>query len=343
MMVGHSQAAPDTPQLDIRRLRTTLHTPQGPVRAVSEVSLTLSGGECVGLVGESGSGKSMLAFSIIRLLPARGRIESGAILWKGLDLTKMAPNELRRVRGREIAMVFQEPASALNPVLTIGTQIMEPLRAHLGLSKKLARKRAEELLAEVQIDRPQQRLDDYPHQLSGGMKQRVVIAMAIACDPDLMIADEPTTALDATLQAKILELLAQLRQTRNLSLLLITHDLSVLKDHADRVAVMYAGRLVEDGPTERILSRPAHPYTEGLWRSLPRARGAERGKARLKAMLGQVPHLTSLPPGCAFEPRCPDRMEHCIESVPELRSLDSESHRVACYKHHSPDGTAVSR
>ena len=331
-----SESAASTSLLDVRALNTVLRTPLGEVRAVNDVSLAVGTGECVGLVGESGSGKSMLAFSVIRLLPPGGIIESGEVLWRGRDLTRLPDEPLRRVRGREIAIVFQEPGSALNPVLTIGTQLMEPLRIHLGLSKRLARERAESLLEEVQIDRPRQRLSDYPHQLSGGMKQRVVIAMAIACDPALMIADEPTTALDATLQARILELLNELRQKRQLSLLLITHDLSILKDNADRVAVMYAGRLVEDSPTSQILVNPAHPYTEGLWASLPKARGREPGKSRLKAMPGRVPHLTSLPPGCAFEPRCPDRLDVCTGSVPELRPLESELHRVACYKHHAP-------
>jgi oligopeptide/dipeptide ABC transporter ATP-binding protein len=239
---------------------------------------------------------------------------------------------LRRIRGNEIALVFQESGSALNPVRTVGSQLMEPLRTHLGLPKKRARERAIELFREVQIPEPESRISSYPHQLSGGMKQRVLIAMAIACDPQLVIADEPTTALDATLQAHILELLARLKEDRNLSLILITHDLSLVKDNTDRVAVMYAGRLVEVGPSQRILSAPGHPYTAGLWRSLPKPRGDEPGKSKLQAMEGSVPHLSTLPPGCAFASRCPERFDLCDEDVPSLQNVNGNSiHRTACY------------
>jgi peptide/nickel transport system ATP-binding protein len=247
----------------------------------------------------------------------------------------MSNEELRRVRGKQIALVFQESGAALNPVRTIGDQVAEPLRAHLALSRKAARARAVELLAEVRIPEPERCAKDYPHQLSGGMKQRVLIAMAISCDPELVVADEPTTALDATLQARILELLARLKSERRLSLLLITHDLALVRENADRVAVMYAGRLVEEGASRSILEDPRHPYTRGLWQSLPRARNGAPGKAKLAAMAGMVPHLAALPPGCAFSPRCPVRFEPCDREVPTLQSAGGSGdalHRSACYR-----------
>jgi oligopeptide/dipeptide ABC transporter ATP-binding protein len=322
-----------SPILEIQGLTTRLKTDTGLIRPVNDVSLRLSSGETLTVVGESGSGKSMLAFSIMRLLPASGRIESGSVLWKGANLLELSGEELRRIRGKEIALVFQESGAALNPVRTVGDQIAEPLRTHLRLSKKEALDRALELLEEVQIPQPAQRLNAYPHQLSGGMKQRILIAMAISCDPELVIADEPTTALDASLQARILELLARLKEDRGLSMLLITHDLGLVKDNADRVAVMYAGRVVEEGDADRILESPQHPYTEGLWRSLPRGRGNAAGKSRLAAMAGTVPNLASLPRGCAFEPRCPVKFEPCSEAVPILAPIQGDSgHASACYK-----------
>lgn len=322
--------------LDIEALTTRLETDTGTIRPVNRVTLHLDAGETLAIVGESGSGKSMLAFSIMRLLPPSGRIESGAILWKGRDLCRMNPEDLRRIRGKEVALVFQESGAALNPVRTIGDQLAEPLRTHLSFSRRQARERAIELLAEVRIQDPAQTVKDYPHQLSGGMKQRVLIAMAIACDPELVIADEPTTALDATLQARILELLAGLKERRNLSMLLITHDLALVKENADRVAVMYAGRIVEEGASSTILEDPRHPYTRGLWQSLPKPRGDAPGKAKLAAMAGMVPHLAALPPGCAFEPRCPERFEPCAREVPSLQPVDGQGpvarpHRSACY------------
>jgi peptide/nickel transport system ATP-binding protein len=319
--------------LEIQDLTTCLRTDRGRIRPVNEVSLRLGSGQTLAVVGESGSGKSMLAFSIMKLLPASGRIESGRILWKGTNLLDLSSEDLRRVRGKEIALVFQESGAALNPVRTIGSQLAEPLRTHLHLSKKEALDRALELLEEVRIPEPAERLRAYPHQLSGGMKQRVLIAMAISCDPELVIADEPTTALDASLQARILELLARLKDDRGLSLLLITHDLGLVKDNADRVAVMYAGRLVEEGGARQILASPQHPYTEGLWRSLPKGRSNAPGKSKLAAMAGTVPNLAALPPGCAFEPRCPVKFEPCTEAVPTLEVVPGESdHASACYK-----------
>ena len=320
--------------LETRGLTTRLETDTGAIRPVSDVTLRIHAGETLAVVGESGSGKSMLAFSLMRLLPPGGRIERGSILWKGQNLLEMSNEQIRRVRGKQIALVFQESGAALNPVRTIGDQIAEPLRAHLGLSRSAARARAVELLAEVRIPEPGERAKDYPHQLSGGMKQRVLIAMAIACDPELVIADEPTTALDATLQARILELLARLKADRRLSLLLITHDLALVRQNADRVAVMYAGRVVEEGSSSSILNDPRHPYTRGLWQSLPRSRGGAPGKAKLAAMAGMVPHLAALPPGCAFSPRCPVRFEPCDREVPALLAVGGSGdsfHRSACY------------
>ncbi len=320
--------------LETRGLTTRLETDTGAIRPVSDVTLRIHAGETLAVVGESGSGKSMLAFSLMRLLPPGGRIERGSILWKGQNLLEMSNEQIRRVRGKQIAFVFQESGAALNPVRTIGDQIAEPLRAHLALGRRAARARAVELLAEVRIPEPGERAKDYPHQLSGGMKQRVLIAMAIACDPELVIADEPTTALDATLQARILELLARLKADRRLSLLLITHDLALVRQNADRVAVMYAGRVVEEGSSSSILNDPRHPYTRGLWQSLPRSRGGAPGKAKLAAMAGMVPHLATLPPGCAFSPRCPVRFEPCDRAVPALLAVGGSGdsfHRSACY------------
>jgi oligopeptide/dipeptide ABC transporter ATP-binding protein len=320
--------------LETRSLMTRIETDTGAIRPVNDVSLRVHAGETLALVGESGSGKSMLAFSLMRLLPPSGRIERGSILWKGQDLLAMSKEEIRRVRGKQIALIFQESGAALNPVRTVGDQVAEPLRAHLGLSRRAARERAVELLAEVRIPEPERCARDYPHQLSGGMKQRVLIAMAISCDPELVIADEPTTALDATLQARILELLARLKAERRLSLLLITHDLALVRKNADRVAVMYAGRVVEEGSSSTILDDPRHPYTRGLWESLPRPRGGAPGKAKLAAMAGMVPHLAALPSGCAFSPRCPVRFEPCDREVPTLQVAGGSGdphHRSACY------------
>jgi len=318
--------------LQIRGLTTELETRDGRLRAVDNVDLTVERGQTVGLVGESGCGKSMLAYSILRLVPPPGRVTAGEVFWKGHDLHRQTEDELRKVRGREIALIFQEPSAALNPVLTIGDHVAEPLRIHLRMGRKEAHERAAELLKAVLIPDPTKRLADYPHQMSGGMKQRVLIAMAIACSPDLLIADEPTTALDVTVQAQILELLSRLKEEYNLSLLLISHDLGVVAQNVDHLAVMYAGRIVEQAPVAAIFNDTKHPYTEGLLRSIPRPGVNGEGKRRLEAIEGTVPNLAELPPGCAFHPRCPYRFEPCDTVTPTLKEV-VPSHFASCHKY----------
>ncbi len=300
--------------LEIKNLRTYFQTREGLVRAVDDVSFYLDRGELLGLVGESGCGKSMTALSIMRLIAAPGKIVGGEILFAGRNLLSLSNAAMRDVRGNDIAMIFQDPMTSLNPVFTVGEQIAEALRLHRGLSRKAARKGAVEAMREVSIPDPELRVDDYPHQLSGGMRQRVMIAMALACDPKLLIADEPTTALDVTIQAQILELLNNLRKTRELAVLLITHDLGVVAEVADRVAVMYTGKIVEESPVDELFARPKHPYTEGLLRSVPKLTVRDVAKAeRLQTIEGVVPKPTKLPPGCHFAPRCPYRMPRCDE------------------------------
>ena len=280
--------------------------------AVEGVSFYLDRGELLGLVGESGCGKSITALSIMRLVAPPGKIVAGEILFEGRDLLKLSNAEMRSMRGNDVAMIFQDPMTSLNPVFTVGEQIAEALRLHRKLSRKDARAAAVEAMREVSIPDPELRVNDYPHQLSGGMRQRVMIAMALACDPKVLIADEPTTALDVTIQAQILELLNNLRRTRDLAVLLITHDLGVVAEVADRVAVMYTGKIVEESPVDELFARPKHPYTEGLLRSVPKltAKDVAR-KTRLQTIDGTVPRPTALPPGCHFEPRCPYRMPRC--------------------------------
>src|SRR5256714_4796828 len=291
--------------LQVKNLHTYFQTREGLVCAVDGVSFYLDRGELLGLVGESGCGKSITALSIMRLVAPPGRIVAGEILFEGRDLLKLSNREMRNVRGNDIAMIFQDPMTSLNPVYTVGEQIAEALRLHRKLSRKAAKAAAVEAMREVAIPDPARRADDYPHQLSGGMRQRVMIAMALACDPKLLIADEPTTALDVTIQAQILELLNELRRTRELGVILITHDLGVVAEVADRVAVMYTGRIVEESPVEELFARPKHPYTEGLLRSVPKLTEAEVVKAeRLETIEGTVPSPTQLPPGCHFAPRC---------------------------------------
>jgi len=304
--------------LEVKNLQTHFPTRAGLMRAVDGVSFYIDKGELLGLVGESGCGKSITALSIMRLITAPGKIVGGEISFDGRNLLKLSDSEMRAIRGDDIAMIFQDPMTSLNPVFTVGEQIAEALRLHRKLSRKAARAGAIEAMREVSIPDPARRIDDYPHQLSGGMRQRVMIAMALACDPKLLIADEPTTALDVTIQAQILELLNELRKNRDLAILLITHDLGVVAEVADRVAVMYTGRIVEQSPVEELFARPRHPYTEGLLRSVPKLASATAAKAeRLETIEGTVPSPTDLPPGCHFAPRCPYRMPRCTaEEIP---------------------------
>jgi oligopeptide/dipeptide ABC transporter ATP-binding protein len=309
--------------LEVKNLRTHFPTRAGLVRAVEGVSFHLDEGELLGLVGESGCGKSITALSLMRLVAPPGRIVGGEVWFAGENLLAVSDERMREIRGDRLAMIFQDPMTSLNPVYTVGEQIAEALRLHRGLNRRQAREAAVEAMREVSIPDPARRADDYPHQLSGGMRQRVMIAMALACDPKLLIADEPTTALDVTIQAQILELIDGLRRTRNLAVLLITHDLGVVAEVADRVAVMYTGRIVEESPVEELFARPKHPYTEGLLRSVPKLTGAEAKKAeRLQTIEGTVPKPTNLPPGCHFAPRCPHRMPRCTEGDIPLYSLE---------------------
>src|SRR5687767_10359629 len=314
--------------LQVSHLTTVFDQPGGSVAAVDDVSFEIRAGETLGLVGESGSGKSVTALSVMRLVQPPGRIAGGSIRFKDRELLTLPEREMRQVRGAEIALIFQEPMTALNPVFTVGDQIAETLVVHGRASRRQALDQAAELLDAVRIPDARSRVKDYPHQLSGGMRQRVLIAMALACRPSLVIADEPTTALDVTIQAQILDLLREMKAAFNLSLLLITHDLGVVAETADRVAVMYAGRLVEEGPVRTIFREPGHPYTRGLLASMP---GGAPG-ARLRAIDGNVPTLGELPPGCAFNPRCPDRFDPCT-TVPPADYPVGPDHDAKCYLH----------
>ena len=296
--------------------------------AVNDVSFEIHAGETLGIVGESGSGKSVTALSIMRLVQPPGRIAGGRLVFKGRDLLTLDDRDMQRVRGAGISLIFQEPATALNPVFRVGDQIAETLLVHRRATRREARTRAIELLRAVRITDPDARVRDYPHQLSGGMRQRVLIAMALACQPSLVIADEPTTALDVTIQAQILDLLREMKSALNLSLLLITHDLGVIAETADRVAVMYAGRIVETGPVREIFRRPGHPYTRALLASMP---GGQPGQ-RLRAIVGSVPLLDDLPPGCAFNPRCPDRFDPCTTAPPPDYAA-GPAQTAKCYLH----------
>jgi oligopeptide/dipeptide ABC transporter ATP-binding protein len=316
------------PLLSVEELTTSFETPAGPLTAVNGVSFAIARGETLGLVGESGSGKSVTAFSIIRLVQPPGQITGGRVIFQGRDLLPLAEDQMRQVRGAGIGFVFQEPMAALNPVMRVGAHIAEALRVHGLASRTEARSRAIDLLRAVRIADAERRVDDYPHQLSGGMRQRVMIAIALACRPPLVIADEPTTALDVTVQAQILDLLRDMKHEFGVSLLLITHDLGVIAETADRVAIMYAGRIVEQGPVREIFRSPAHPYTRGLLASIP---GGAAG-SRLRAIEGTVPNLARLPPGCSFEPRCGDRLPACTTAFPAA-TLVSSQHAVRCFLH----------
>jgi oligopeptide/dipeptide ABC transporter ATP-binding protein len=317
--------------LDVQSLQTQFSTRGGVVRAVDDVSWDVDEGETVALVGESGCGKSVSALSIMRLVAApAGRIVGGRVLFKGRDLLALSEEEMRRVRGREIAMIFQEPMTSLNPVLSIGRQLTEGSEIHMGATPQQARQRAIELLSMVGIPDPERRLPQYPHQFSGGMRQRMMIAMALVCDPALILADEPTTALDVTIQAQILELMRDLSRRLGIAMLIITHNLGVVARYADRVNVMYAGKIIERGTARELYANPRHPYTLGLLRSVPRL--DEPRRARLDPIEGQPPDLTRLPPGCAFTPRCAFAVERCFREVPPLLSMGGSGHVSACWE-----------
>jgi oligopeptide/dipeptide ABC transporter ATP-binding protein len=321
---------PQTPLLSVRHLTTGFDQDDRFLPAVIDVTFNVASGETLCLVGESGSGKSLTALSIMRLIQSPGRIASGRIFFKGRDLLWLTEPEMQRVRGAEIGLIFQEPMTALNPVFTIGNQIEETLRAHGRATRRDAREKAVELLAAVSVPEPARRVGEYPHQLSGGLRQRALIALALACKPALLIADEPTTALDVTIQSQILDLLRDLQRRMGLALLLITHDLGIVAEMADRVAVMYAGRIVEEAPVDALFDDPRHPYTRGLMTSMP---GGQAG-ARLKAIQGTVPALGHLPVGCSFAPRCADRFEPCSKAHPGTTAL-GDGRLVKCYLHGS--------
>jgi oligopeptide/dipeptide ABC transporter ATP-binding protein len=319
----------DRPLLELDRLSAHYVTARGTrvVRAVDEVSLTLRAGETLGVVGESGSGKTTLALTILRLLPPAARIVSGAMRFDGEDLLAKSPTEMRKIRGKRIAMILQDPMASLNPLFTVGDQVAEPVRVHEHVTRRSARERAGALLRAVRIPAPAQRLREYPHQMSGGMRQRIVGAIAISCEPQLLIADEPTTSLDVTIQAQYLKLLRDIQREHGLALIFITHNLGIVARMCDSVAVMYAGRVIESGPVRRIFSAPAHPYTQALIESIPRLGG---GPERLTAIDGQPPDLATLPRGCSFQARCPRVVDRCREEEPPVSSIGAD-HTARCW------------
>lgn len=315
--------------LEVKDLKTYFYTPDGVVKAVDGINLSIKRGSLLGIVGESGCGKSMTAMSILNLVPQPpGRIVSGEILYEGKDILKLKESEMRAIRGAKISMIFQEPMTALNPVFTVGEQIAEALRVHKGMSRREAMDKAAELLSLVNIPSASDRVRDYPHQLSGGMRQRVMIAMAISCSPSIVIADEPTTALDVTVQAQVLDLLKQLMKKMGMSMILITHDLGVIAEVANDVAVMYAGRIVEYTSTEALFAAPTHPYTEGLLNSIPRFN--EKKRERLKTISGIVPRLLDLPAGCKFYGRCGIAIDRCKNEEPLLKET-AKGHLTRCW------------
>jgi oligopeptide/dipeptide ABC transporter ATP-binding protein len=320
--------------LEIKNLSTHFFTRAGTVKAVDDVSFTLLRGSTLALVGESGSGKSVTSLSIMRLIMAPGKTVAGEIIFNGRDLMKLDGEQMRKLRGREIAMIFQDPMTSLNPVYTVGDQIAEAVHLHEQLSRRQAWDRAVEMMQRVKIPDAARRAKDYPYQLSGGMRQRVMIAMALSCNPKLLIADEPTTALDVTIQAEILELIKGLKDDFDLSMLLITHDLGVVAETADRVAVMYAGRIIEESPVREIFHSPKHPYTEGLLRSVPRLTEEGIKRHRLETIEGTVPSLLDLPAGCKFAPRCSYVIEDCKASEPALLRVNEE-HLARCIRFES--------
>jgi peptide/nickel transport system ATP-binding protein len=316
--------------LEIRGLKTHFATDDGMVRAVDGVDLAIDRGETLGVVGESGCGKSVTALSVLKLIPMPpGRIVDGRILWRGRDLVPIGSGDMRKIRSKEIAIIFQEPMTSLNPVYTVGEQIAEVIRLHEGLPRRAALDRAVEMLRLVHIANPERRVRDYPHQFSGGMRQRVMIAMAISCSPALLIADEPTTALDVTIQAQILDLLAEMKSRLGMAVMLITHAMGVVAEAAQRVVVMYAGEVVEEAPVGTLFSEPRHPYTQGLIRSIPRFDMAATHKSRLEPIAGVVASPLDPMPGCRFAPRCRFARAACLEAAPPLREV-APGHKVAC-------------
>jgi oligopeptide/dipeptide ABC transporter ATP-binding protein len=323
--------AADNYLLEIKGLKTHFFTDEGVSPAVDGVDYAVRKGETLGVVGESGCGKSVTALSIMRLIPEPpGKIIGGDILFENQSLLALSNDEMRRIRGNKISMIFQEPMTSLNPVYTIGNQISEALRLHQGLSKKDAHERAIEMLQLVGIPLPERRVNEHPHQLSGGMRQRAMIAMALSCNPSLLIADEPTTALDVTIQAQILDLMVSLKADLDTAIILITHDLGVVAESAARVVVMYAGKVVEEADVYNIFEHPLHPYTEGLLESIPRIDRSAQKKARLTEIQGVVPIPSQLPDGCHFNPRCPKVMDVCRHENPELKK-EGKDHRVRCW------------
>ncbi|MBN1933515.1 MAG: ABC transporter ATP-binding protein [Anaerolineae bacterium] len=322
--------------LEVKDLETRFYTQDGVVQAVNGITYSLGEGETLGIVGESGCGKSVSVLSLMRLIPEPpGKITGGEVLFEGRDLLKMDMDEIRHVRGNKIAMIFQDPMTSLNPVLTIGRQVTEALELHMGMDKTQARKRAIELLEMVGIPKAEQRIDDYPHQFSGGMRQRVMIAMGLSCNPRILIADEPTTALDVTIQAQIIDLVKRLRDDIGMTIIWITHDLGVVAGLVNRVNVMYAGYIVETGPVKEIYARPRHPYTIGLLGSLPRL--DESARTKLQSIEGLPPDLISPPPGCPFAPRCDYVIDRCLEENPMLEPTGMD-HHTACWNTRATEG-----
>jgi len=318
--------------LDVRNLKTYFFTDEGVVRAVDGVDLYIDKGETLGVVGESGCGKSVTALSVMKLIPQPpGRIVDGQILYDGTNLVDLAPNRMRKIRGKEISMIFQEPMTSLNPVFTVGEQIAEAIRLHEGLGRREAMAKTVDMLKLVHIPNAERRVKEYPHQLSGGMRQRIMIAMALSCNPKLLIADEPTTALDVTIQAQILDLLNELKSKLRMAVMLITHDMGVIAETAQRVVVMYAAKVAEEAPVGDLFKEPLHPYTQGLLRSIPRIDLAATARRRLETIPGTVPTLRGdIAPGCRFAPRCPFVKSVCTEKDPVLKEV-KPGHKVSCW------------
>lgn len=316
--------------LDVKNLKVVFGTYAGKVSAINDISFSIAEGEAVGIVGESGSGKSVTMLSIMKLLAENGKIENGEILFNGHNLREYSPEQMQDIRGNDIGMIFQDPMTSLNPVFKVGNQLIEAILQHNKISREDARKKAVEMLRIVGIPSPEKRIDQYPFEFSGGMRQRVMIAMALSCEPKLLIADEPTTALDVTIQAQIIELMKELKDRLGMSIILITHDLGLVADICERIIVMYGGTIVEQGKLDDIFYRPSHPYTKGLLKSIPRA---NLGKERLNPIHGQPPDMINPPAGCPFVLRCPDAMEVCNIHKPEYTELE-QGHGAACWLHY---------